>query len=72
MSICQCHFPVWFLFELGVIFSRIIGNRKKEKETESEETDEIDEDEDEPRYRPMTDEEMEAELDAIEREDEGP
>lgn len=91
--------PVWLLFELGVIFSRIIGKRKAAKEQEESENDnsgqtaaaaagatsaavvaedafgsETNSQEDEARYKPMTDEEMEAELDAIESEedDEGP
>ena len=79
--------PVWLLFELGIVFSRIIGSRKAQKEAEeannSSEVEDSDEsstednesstgDEEEPRYRQMTDEEMEAELDAIEREEEGP
>ncbi|MCP3852522.1 MAG: twin-arginine translocase subunit TatC [Gammaproteobacteria bacterium] len=109
--------PIWLLFELGIVFSRIIGNRKAQKEREEEEeeananakepsaskkpsadkkptssekpsennnvastatatqaaneTAEQDQsDDDEPRYKPMTDEEMEAELDAIEFEEE--
>ena len=92
--------PIWLLFELGIVFSRIIGNRKareQEKEnnneksakdnndssvdkqhettdstTESHESasdKESSDDIEEPRYKAMTDEEMEAELDAIERED---
>lgn len=74
--------PVWLLFELGVIFSRIIGNRKDQQEAqeerayasetknESEDADGVNKtDEEAQRYRPMTDEEMEAELDAIEAED---
>ncbi len=97
--------PIWLLFELGVVFSRIIGKRKTEQEaqeqannpssdsaagtaaaaatvataaagTASEETVASTETDraDESRYKPMTDEEMEAELDAIEREEdeEGP
>ena len=78
--------PVWLLFELGIVFSRIIGNRKAREEAASEtnsndnvaesnntssteeqssSTTSTDAD-DEPRYKHMTDEEMEAELDAIE------
>ena len=90
--------PVWLLFELGIIFSRIIGRRKKAEEEFQHEKEEATshskaaattaaaatattvaddvygaDSTDEPRYRPMTDEEMEAELDAIEaEEDEGP
>ncbi|MCU7833977.1 MAG: twin-arginine translocase subunit TatC [gamma proteobacterium symbiont of Taylorina sp.] len=85
--------PVWLLFELGIIFSRIIGNRKTREEEEEEEdeknnddsstkkdkssssenttsTEKKEPDVDEPRYKAMTDEEMEAELDAIEQEEE--
>jgi len=93
--------PIWLLFELGIVFSRIIGNRKareqeKEKNNEKPSKDNNDssvdkqqhdttdttteshepasdkepsDDIEEPRYKAMTDEEMEAELDAIERED---
>jgi len=74
--------PVWLLFELGIIFSRIIGNRKAREEKNDFVNDQSSGDSnepsadnegssasDEPRYRPMTDEEMEAELDAIEQED---
>ncbi len=107
--------PIWLLFELGVVFSRMIGNKKAEREaqeeassnsasgatteagatataagagvaaataaaaaTSSDETtaqthadtaSEDISDSEESRYRPMTDEEMEAELDAIEREE---
>lgn len=90
--------PVWFLFELGIIFSRIIGKRKSAQQSKQQDetadktttaagaaagtsvvssdaadaADVYGNEEDEARYRPMTDEEMEAELDAIEREDEGP
>ena len=69
--------PVWLLFELGIIFSRVIGKRKSQQD----EQDDINNNkndhnnnqssDDESRYKPMTDDEMEAELDAIERE-EGP
>ncbi|MCU7939166.1 MAG: twin-arginine translocase subunit TatC [gamma proteobacterium symbiont of Bathyaustriella thionipta] len=81
--------PVWLLFELGIIFSRIIGNRKTRKDKEnnvdnhepsadnkpSADNEPVTENnesaaENEPRYKPMTDDEMEAELDAIEREEE--
>ncbi len=84
--------PIWLLFELGIVFSRIIGRRKAREEQEqkrnkteiktdpssqqepvakasaedsSQETGDLDE----PRYQAMTDAEMEAELDAIEREE---
>lgn len=86
--------PVWLLFELGIIFSRIIGKRKAREEKNNFVNDQSSGDSnepsagnepsannkpsadneessasDEPRYKPMTDEEMEAELDAIEQED---
>jgi len=98
--------PVWLLFEIGIIFSRIIGKRKAQKEKQEQDefenkpssdnnqsftneepsanqepsaSEQSASDDDEPsandkseesRYRPMTDEEMEAELDAIEHEEE--
>ncbi|MCN4145185.1 MAG: twin-arginine translocase subunit TatC [Thiohalomonas sp.] len=74
--------PVWLLFELGIVFSRIIGKRKAREEAENNDDpdkksrnstsskDSNDTSEpDEPRYQAMTDAEMEAELDAIEREE---
>lgn len=74
--------PVWLLFELGIVFSRIIGKRKDQREAqeerayasetknESEDADGVNKtDKEAQRYRPMTDEEMEAELDSIEAED---
>lgn len=95
--------PIWLLFELGVVFSRIIGNKKAEQERQEQADTAADsasatstasataagaaatseaatadmstdagangEEHDEERYRPMTDEEMEAELNAIEREE---
>lgn len=92
--------PVWLLFELGVVFSRIIGNRKAREEQEKSDSDKADLDkpehekpehdkatekqptaddngqtesetdiDDEARYQEMSDAEMEAELDAIEREE---
>ena len=90
--------PIWLLFELGIIFSRIIGNRKareneqqenknaatdgKEPSAENNKTstesndasadNNQSTDSDESRYKAMTDEEMEAELDAIEREEKDP
>lgn len=45
--------PVWLLFELGLIMSRIVQKRSKTTNHES-------------RFRPMTDEEMDLELDEIE------
>ncbi len=95
--------PIWLLFELGVVFSRIIGNKKAEQERQEQADTAADsasaastaaataagaaatseaatedmstgtgtngKEHDEERYRPMTDDEMEAELDAIEREE---
>ncbi len=88
--------PIWLLFELGIIFSRIIDKKKsleKEKaeqhnnnteqqpssnvtsKTEQPEANETTGEDisstetKEARYQPMTDAEMEAELDAIEREE---
>jgi sec-independent protein translocase protein TatC len=74
--------PVWLLFELGIVFSRIIGKRKAREEAENNDApdkksrnstsskDSNDTSEpDEARYKAMTDAEMEAELDAIEREE---
>jgi len=96
--------PVWLLFEIGIIFSRIIGKRKAKKEQEEQDEFEngsssdnkqsfaneepsageepsenkepstneepsANQEPEEARYKPMTDEEMEAELDAIEHEE---
>ncbi len=80
--------PVWLLFELGIIFSRIIGKRRSQKDNDkhtppnddnpSNNTDKeplaneepsTQPDPKESRYKPMSDEEMEAELDAIEHEE---
>jgi len=98
--------PVWLLFEVGIVFSRIIGKRKAKKEkqeqdefenntysdnnqsfankepsasqepsaseqkTAADKEQSANDEPEESRYRPMTDEEMEAELDAIEHEEE--
>ena len=99
--------PIWLLFELGVVFSRLIGNKKAAREareeaqytstsdstaagmtgagvaaaataaaasseastaqTHADTASEDISDSEGSRYRPMTDEEMEAELDAIEQ-----
>ena len=53
--------PMWLLFEAGILFSRILVRRRAEREAEEAAED-----------RPLTDEEMEAELDAAEREEHGP
>lgn len=73
--------PMWVLFEVGLFFSRRVTPRGAEKETDdsivtagdnhSSMAQAVDEALlDEPRYRPMTDAEMEAELDDAES-DEG-
>lgn len=77
--------PMWVLFEVGLFFSRRITPREFAKEASdtdgstaaaavaggsSMEQSVEDALIDEPRYRPMTDAEMEAELDDIEDEDE--
>ncbi len=54
--------PMWVLFELGVVFSRFFVRQRAEREAE-----EADEEAD-GEYRPLTPEEMEAELDRIEAE----
>jgi sec-independent protein translocase protein TatC len=78
--------PMWFLYELGIIFSRfVVADRDKEEqesETEdyipSEDDEAVDQHsvdeaaessvqaEDDEEYRPLTDEEMDAELDSLE------
>jgi sec-independent protein translocase protein TatC len=55
--------PVWLLFELGIVFSRIIGKQKTRKEAQQESSNNK---KSEQRYQTMTEAEMEAELDAIE------
>lgn len=62
--------PIWILFEVGIIFSRMFVRRRKAKaddETNAESGDSDDGDDDE--YRPLTEEEMEKELDALEVDD---
>lgn len=51
--------PMWLLFEIGLIVSRIFARRRAQ--ASDEDADEADE-----KYRPLTDAEMDAELDAIE------
>lgn len=46
--------PMWFLFEIGLLFSRQIGKKKPESESDFED---------------MSDQEMEDELDKIEAEE---
>jgi sec-independent protein translocase protein TatC len=73
--------PVWLLFEIGVLFARILAKRKVEGSklspavavagaaAGSTVADTADLSEDEYGYEPMTEEEMEAELNLIEEED---
>ena len=46
--------PMWLLFEIGLIASRLVDKKSEDDEDE---------------YRPLNDEEMETELDEIENED---
>lgn len=57
--------PMWALYELGIIFSARFVRRREEEASSDEDWA----DADEGRYRPMTPEEMDAELDAIEAQD---
>ncbi len=57
MSQIALAIPMWLLFELGLIASRVIGKDKKEEHGDDEE------------YRPLSEEEMDAELDRLEMED---
>lgn len=50
--------PMWLLFEVGIVFSRLLP--KMSKRDQNDEEDE---------YHPMTDEEMDAELDRLDDED---
>ncbi|RMG37654.1 MAG: twin-arginine translocase subunit TatC [Gammaproteobacteria bacterium] len=73
--------PMWLLFELGVFLSRLVVRQRAEREASEEVSDEpamamagaaaahstATSAEDD--YRPMTDEEMEAELDALDDDD---
>lgn len=59
--------PIWILFEAGVLFSRLIV--KKKEETPAQNMPLSADDFDDEEHHPMSDEEMEAELDAIEREE---
>lgn len=51
--------PMWLLFEIGVLLSRSFERRRAEEAAAEEAGDDA--------YRPMTDEEMDAELDEIEK-----
>ncbi|BAN68488.1 twin-arginine translocase subunit TatC [endosymbiont of unidentified scaly snail isolate Monju] len=74
--------PMWMLFELGVFLSRLVVRGREEEKEDSIETEPAmaaagggmaasvaDTADEEDAYRPLTDEEMEAELDAMEDED---
>jgi len=65
--------PMWILFEAGIIASKIIFKDRLAEEEIAEKMDSDDEDEDilddDSDYRPLTDEEMEAELDRDEDEE---
>ena len=64
--------PMWILFEAGIIASKIIFKDRLAEDEIADEMDNDDEDEDEDildensDYQPLTDEEMEAELDRVE------
>ncbi len=58
--------PIWILFEAGVLFSRLIV---KKKEAPAQNLPLSADDFDDEEHHPLSDEEMEAELDAIEREE---
>jgi sec-independent protein translocase protein TatC len=73
--------PMWVLYEVGIIFSRFVVKARKEREAELEdeedasetahhETDSSIDEVDDEEYRPLTEEEMEAELDTLEFADE--
>ncbi|HEY5719617.1 MAG TPA: twin-arginine translocase subunit TatC, partial [Gammaproteobacteria bacterium] len=55
--------PMWILFELGVVFARFYAP-KQESEDEEEEEEEVAAAEEAP-YRPLSEEEMDAELERI-------
>ena len=73
--------PMWVLYEFGIIFSRFVVKARKERDGELEdeedasetahhETDSSIDEVDDEEYRPLTEEEMEAELDTLEFADE--
>ena len=73
--------PMWVLYEFGIFFSRFVVKARKEREAELEdeehasetahhETDSSIDEVDDEDYRPLTEEEMEAELDSLEFADE--
>ncbi len=59
--------PMWLLFELGLLASRVLLRRRRAFEA-AQGTSEGEED---GAYHPMSDEEMDAELDAMDKEEEG-
>ena len=76
--------PMWLLFELGVFLSRLVMRGREEDKDDNGEDEPamaaagtgvvgpvVDTADEEDAYRPLTDEEMEAELDAMEDEDDG-
>lgn len=83
-------FPMWLLFELGLVFSRLLVKRRKEREAQDESESAsntttagaaaastvpmgLDDPLADPdRWRPMTEEEMEIELDAMDADEEPP
>jgi sec-independent protein translocase protein TatC len=66
--------PIWLLFEAGVIASSIIFKERLKQEEEDladdDETDEVDSAMQDSDYHPLSEEEMNAELDSIEDSDE--
>ncbi|MFW2373169.1 MAG: twin-arginine translocase subunit TatC [Gammaproteobacteria bacterium] len=52
--------PMWLLFEIGLIASRVVQNKKNQAEDEDEDDN----------YNPMSEEEMDAEMDRMDTEDE--
>jgi sec-independent protein translocase protein TatC len=54
--------PMWVLFEIGLVFSRMVVRRRKEREAEAADA-EADDD-----YEPLDEQQMEDEFDRIERE----
>lgn len=60
--------PIWILFEVGIVFARLIARKRGTEQTVHEQQMAL-VDEDDETHHPMTDEEMEAELDDIERDE---
>ena len=55
--------PVWLLFELGLLFSKVALRNQREREQSAQAAQGYSD------YQPLTDEEMEAELDTVEEDD---